>query len=78
MEADQDYMDNEPNDIQTAFQRNFGWFLVLNRIAENDITKHKIILDKKLMEVLNQLSYIIQYDQLQQKLTEEAFKRQNR
>jgi hypothetical protein len=39
--------------------------LVLNRIAGNDFTKHEYIYQKGLNEVLNQLSYLIEYDQEQ-------------
>jgi len=77
MEADQIDLDNEPNDLSTSFQKNFGWFFILNRVAENDITKHRTVLEKKIIEVLNQLTYIVQYELVQQKLAEQALKKQN-
>ncbi len=55
-------MDNVEDDIQTNFQKSFGWFLVVNKISDNDFTKHEYIYQKKVMEVLNQLSYLISYD----------------
>ena len=58
-------MDYVENDIQNDFQSAFGWYLVVNRITENDITKHEIVYKKNVMEVLNQLSFLIEYDKEQ-------------
>lgn len=58
-------MDYVENDIQDDFQSAFGWYLVVNRITENDITKHEIVYKKNVMEVLNQLSFLIEYDKEQ-------------
>lgn len=63
MELHKNDMDNVEDDFQNEFQKSFGWFLVLNKISDNDFTKHEYIYQKKVMEVLNQLSYLISYDQ---------------
>lgn len=72
MEADEVDMAYVENDIQDSFQKTFGWFLVVNRIAENDFTKHEYIYKKNIIEVLNQLSFLIQYDKEQERLTKKA------
>ena len=58
-------MDDVEDDLQNSFQKSFGWFLVVNKITDNDFTKHEYIYKKKVMEVLNQLSYLISWDQEQ-------------
>lgn len=72
MEADEVDMAYVENDIQDSFQKTFGWFLVVNRIAENDFTKHEYIYKKNIIEVLNQLSFLIQYDKEQERLAKKA------
>ena len=58
-------MDNVEDDIQNNFQNSFGWFLVINKIADNDFTKHEYIYKKNITECLNQLSYLISWEQEQ-------------
>ena len=58
-------MDDVEDDFQTNFQKSFGWFLVVNKIADNDFTKHEYIYQKNITECLNQLSYLISWDQEQ-------------
>jgi hypothetical protein len=65
-------MEDEETDMGNSFQKVYGWFLVVNRIAGNDFTKHEYIFNKKIMEVLNQLSFLIQYDEEQQRLMKKA------
>jgi len=65
-------MDDMEDDIQTNFQKSFGWFLVVNKISDNDFTKHEYIYKKNIVEVLNQLTYLISYDQEQIRLQREA------
>ena len=55
-------------------QKTYGWFTVVNRVTENDITKHEVIYQKKLIEVLNQLSYLIDYEKEQIKLMKKQTK----
>ena len=70
-------MDELEDSLQTTIQKTFGWFVVVNRIAENDFTKHEYIYQKKLIEVLNQLSFLIQYDKEQERIFKEQMKKNN-
>jgi hypothetical protein len=68
-------MENEEDDLEYSFQKTFGWFIVTNRIAGNDFGKHDYIYEKNLVEILNQLSYLIQYDREQDRMMKESQKR---
>ena len=68
MGQDKDNMDDVEDDLQGSFQESFGWFLVVNRICENDFTKHEYVYKKNITEVLNQLSYLISFDIEQERL----------
>ena len=72
MDEDKTRMENEEDDGQSNFQKSFGWFLVINRITSNDFTKHEFVYEKKVMEVLNQLSFLISYEQEQIRLQKKA------
>ena len=72
MDQNKTNVENEEADMGNSFQKVYGWFLVVNRIAGNDFTKHEYIFNKKIMEVLNQLSFLIQYDEEQQRLMKKA------
>ena len=61
-------MEFEENDMENSFQKTYGWFIVVNKLTDNDITKHEVVYQKNIMEVLNQLSYMINYDQEQLRL----------
>lgn len=63
--------------MEGNFQKVFGWFVVVNRVSGNDFTKHDHIYQKGIMEVLNQLSYLIEYDKEQARLQKKA-QNQNR
>jgi hypothetical protein len=65
-------LEMEEDNPDNAFQKAFGWFVVTNRIAGNDFTKHDYIYTKKVNEVLNQLSYLISYDNEQIRLQKNA------
>lgn len=65
-------MDPMEDDLQDSFQQAFGWFLVVNKITDNDFTKHEYVYNKKVMEVLNQLSFLISYDQEQIRIQKKA------
>lgn len=69
-DMDDEEMVGESNYIQ----KTYGWFAIVNRVAENDITKHEIIYQKKLIEVLNQLSYLIDYEKEQIKMMKSQVK----
>jgi hypothetical protein len=68
-------MENEEDDLDYSFQKTFGWFIVTNRITGNDFTKHDYIYEKNLVEILNQLSYLVQHDREQDRLNKLAQKR---
>jgi hypothetical protein len=68
-------VEDEKDNMGNSFQKVFGWYLVVNRIAGNDFTKLDYIYQKRIMEVLNQLNFLIQYDKEQARLTKEAQRR---
>lgn len=78
METDTDYMEGAAPDSEFSFQKAFGWFAVLNRITENDIVRHETVLNKSLIEVLNQLTYLIQYDKLIEAAQKATLNKQNK
>ena len=53
------------DDNEITFEKRFGWYVVLNRVTDNKIKEHDEILGKKVVEVLNQLLYLIEYDKEQ-------------
>jgi hypothetical protein len=75
MDEDKIRMEIEELHMEGSFQQAFGWYVVVNRLAGNDFTKHEYIYEKKVMEVLNQLSYLISYDKEQERLQKEAMRK---
>jgi hypothetical protein len=55
-------MEMEETDLEKSMEQKFGWYLVLNRIADDDITRHDSIAKKGIIETLNMLSYLIEKD----------------
>lgn len=72
MAEDESDMGDEEGNMGSNFQEAFGWYVVTNRIAGNDFTKHEYIYEKTINEVLNQLSYLISYDREQERLQKKA------
>lgn len=72
MDENQDDVDSKEIDNSNSFQAVYGWFIVVNRLSTNDITKHEAIYQKTVVEVLNQLSYLINYEQEQDRLIKNA------
>jgi hypothetical protein len=72
MDQNQNTMEDEEIDNESNFQKSFGWFLVVNRIVGNDFTKHEYVYEKNISEVLNQLSFLISYDNEQTRLMKKA------
>jgi hypothetical protein len=68
----EDSMGTKERDMERSFQQAYGWFLVVNRITSNDVTKHDEVYKKNLNEVLNQLSSLIDYDREQIRLQKKA------
>jgi hypothetical protein len=72
MAENKDYVEAQEANMENSFQKVYGWFLVVNRIAANDYTKHDEIYKKNINEVLNQLSFLIDYDKEQIRLQKKA------
>ena len=69
LDEDEDNVDEDGNnveieeaDMESTFEQVYGWFAVINRICADDLTKHEIILGKGVLEVLNQLQYLVEKD----------------
>jgi hypothetical protein len=62
----------EEDDNERSFQKVYGWFIVVNRLSGNDYTKHKIVYESNVVEVLNQLSFLINYDEEQERIMKQA------
>ena len=60
--ADKVRMEMEKENMDKSMEEKFGWYLVLNRIANDDITRHNSITKKGIIEALNMLSYLIEKD----------------
>jgi hypothetical protein len=72
VDQNEDNVEYEEDNMENTFQKTYGWYLVVNRVAGNDFTKHEYIYHKKVMEVLNQLSFLIEYDKEQIRLQKKA------
>jgi hypothetical protein len=72
VDQNENNVEYEEDNMENTFQKTYGWYLVVNRIAGNDFTKHEYIYNKKVMEVLNQLSFLIEYDKEQIRLQKKA------
>ena len=55
-------MEEQEETMVVTFEKRFGWYAVLNRVADDNITRHDEIITKSVIEVLNQLSYLIEKD----------------
>jgi len=75
MEENNISVDLEESDLETSFQKTFGWFVVVNRLSSNDITKHEVIYKMNVVEILNHLTYLISYDREQERLHKQATKK---
>jgi hypothetical protein len=74
VEEDEDSVDSKEMDMGFNFQKTYGWYLIVNRVTGNDFTKHEVVYQKKIMEVLNQLSFLLDYDREQIKLQKKQTK----
>jgi hypothetical protein len=70
--ADKVRMASQEDDMEITFEKRFGWYLVLNRVGNDDITRHEEITRKTIIEVLNQLSYMVEKDREQVKQQKRA------
>ena len=62
-------------DMEVSFEKRFGWYVVTNRVTKGDITKHTQVYEKGIIEIMNQLVYLVEYDKEQQRMMREAQKR---
>tara|TARA_R110000822_G_C15098967_1_gene471640 strand:+ start:273 stop:518 length:246 start_codon:yes stop_codon:yes gene_type:complete len=62
LDADKIRMEMEKEDMDKSMEEKFGWYMVLNRIANDDITRHDSIVKKGIIETLNMLSYLVEKD----------------
>jgi len=76
VDATEDTMEGEEDNLSSNFQKRFGWYAVIERLAGDDITKHNQITATKLVEAFNHLVYLIAKDE-EQKKEYEAMKRKN-
>jgi hypothetical protein len=53
-------MEDEEDTMENSFEQAFGWFAIINRLCNDDITKHTSVLKTTVMEALNQLLYIME------------------
>jgi hypothetical protein len=72
MDEDKARMEFEEDYNERSFQSVYGWFIVVNKLAGNDFTKHEYIYEKTVVEALNQLSFLINYDQEQERIMKQA------
>ena len=72
MDEDKARMEFEEDYNERSFQSVYGWFIVVNKLAGNDFTKHEYVYEKTVVEVLNQLSFLINYDQEQERIMKQA------
>ena len=68
MEEDKTRLEYEDDNNKKSFQKVYGWFIVVNKLSGNDYTKHKIVYESNVVEVLNQLSFLINYEEEQERL----------
>lgn len=62
----------QEGDMEVSFEKRFGWYVVTNRITKGDITKHDEIYRKGIIEIMNQLVYLVEYDKEQEKMMKRA------
>jgi hypothetical protein len=58
--------------MESYFQKTFGWFIILNRLSNDDVTRHEEITQKTITEALNQLSYLLEKEKLEIRLQKKA------
>ena len=62
--------------MEESFEERFGWFSVVNRIAQDDVTRHDTILKGTLVAALNQLFYLVEKDKELEKRMKAQMKQQ--
>ena len=72
MGGSEDSMEAQEIGMEISFEKRYGWYVVINRVADGDITKHNQIYEKNVIEILNQLVYLIEFDNEQVRLQKKA------
>lgn len=67
-------MEAQEDNMETSFEQAFGWFAVINRLCDDDVTKHSTVLQTTILEALNQLVYLIQKQKEIERLHKKAQK----
>jgi len=75
MDDVKDPMGEQEIGMDISFEKRFGWYVVVNRITDGDITKHTQVYEKNVIEVMNQLVYLVEYDNEQIRLQKKALQR---
>jgi hypothetical protein len=70
--TDEDGVEEQKTPTSISFEQRFGWYAILNRIADDDITKHRTVTEKSLVAALNQLTFILAKEKEIIKRTKEA------
>jgi hypothetical protein len=65
-------MEDEENTMENSFEQAFGWFAIINRLCEDDITRHTQVLKTTIIEALNQLLYILEKEKYVIRLQKQA------
>ena len=71
----EDDLDLQKDSMENTFEKRFGWYVVLNRVTGNVLKDHDKALEKNVIEVLNQLYYLIEYDKEQERMIKKAQQR---
>jgi hypothetical protein len=64
--------------LEGNFQKRFGWYIVLNRVAQDDITRHKEVTIQTIIAVMNQLSYILEKERIEVAIQKQMMSTQQR
>ena len=62
MVRDKTIMDQPEEPEELTFEKRFGWYVVVNRLTNNNVNEHDKVFKKKIIEVLNQLAYLLALD----------------
>lgn len=60
LDSDKIALEIQEDIVEDTFEKRFGWLLVINRIASDDVTRHDQITSRGVIEILNQLTYILE------------------
>jgi hypothetical protein len=55
-------LEDEEDNMEVSFEQAFGWFAIINRLCDDDLTKHDQVLKTTVLEALNQLLYLVEKD----------------